>query len=91
MIVSLKIRVAILDDYEGIAAAKFSHLSSQIKVDNIPDTLSPGSSKDLVHRLLPYHVISTMRERRAFPADVIYSLPNLKLILTTGMKNSQPI
>jgi phosphoglycerate dehydrogenase-like enzyme len=86
-----KISVAILDDYQGIAAAKFSHLESRIEVKSCPDTLNPliPAEKDaLIKCLKPFTVISTMRERTALPADVIRSLPNLKLLLTTGMKNS---
>ncbi|KAK1761852.1 D-isomer specific 2-hydroxyacid dehydrogenase [Phialemonium atrogriseum] len=83
-----KIRVAILDDYQGIAPEKFSRLTSRIDVANFPDTLAPDSEESLIQRLQPYHVISTMRERTALPGNVIRSLPNLKLILTTGMKNA---
>jgi lactate dehydrogenase-like 2-hydroxyacid dehydrogenase len=87
-----KIHLAILDDYQGIAPAKFSHLApSQIEVTSFPDTLSPSipEQKDaLISRLRPFTIISTMRERTPFPADVIRALPNLKLLLTTGMKNA---
>lgn len=89
--VSSNISLAILDDYQGIAAAKFSNLSSKINIQTFPDTLNPmvPAEKDaLIKRLEPFDVISTMRERTALPADVIRSLPNLKLLLTTGMKNS---
>ncbi|KAH8804587.1 D-isomer specific 2-hydroxyacid dehydrogenase [Xylogone sp. PMI_703] len=86
-----KIRVAILDDYQGIAGAKFSHLASEIDLECFPNTLNPAipAEKDaLIKRLQPFTVISTMRERTALPGDVIRSLPNLRLLLTTGMKNS---
>lgn len=86
---SFKIRLAILDDYQGIAAPKFAHLSSKVEVTSIPETLPQNADpKLLIERLLPFHVISTMRERTALPATVINSLPNLKLVLTTGMKNT---
>lgn len=86
-----KLRLAILDDYEGIAPGKFSHLSAQIETTSFPDTLDvnvPEQRDVLVDRLRPFAIISTMRERTAFPADVIDALPNLKLLLTTGMKNA---
>ncbi|RFU27189.1 hypothetical protein B7463_g9140, partial [Scytalidium lignicola] len=86
-----KISLAILDDYQGIATAKFSHLASRIEIKSFPDTLNPAIPADkdaLIKRLQPFTIISTMRERTALPRDVIRSLPNLELLLTTGMKNS---
>lgn len=86
-----KIRLAILDDYHGIAAAKFSHLSSEIEVTSFPETLNPQIPEErdaLINRLQQFTIVSTMRERTPFPAEVIRSLPNLKLLLTTGMKNA---
>lgn len=86
-----KLRLAILDDYQGIAASKFHHLSSRVDVASFPDTLHPEVPEEresLIQRLRPFDVISTMRERTALPADVTNALPNLKLVLTTGMKNS---
>jgi phosphoglycerate dehydrogenase-like enzyme len=86
-----QVRLAILDDYQGIAAAKFSHLTSKVDVTSFNETLNPQipEHKDaLIKRLLPFTIISTMRERTPFPADVVNGLPNLKLLLTTGMKNA---
>lgn len=85
------INVAILDDYQGIGGAKLSHLKPRITVTTFSDTIDPKSNEGkeaLVERLRPFTVISTMRERTPFHRSVIQSLPNLKLLLTTGMKNS---
>jgi phosphoglycerate dehydrogenase-like enzyme len=38
--------------------------------------------------LMPIHIISTMRERTPLPPDLIEALPNLRLILTTGIFNA---
>lgn len=88
---SSKVQVAILDDYFNIAPAKFSHLSSKVDVVSFPKTLNASKDEDrteLISRLQPFSVISTMRERTAFPADVLKSLPNLKLLMTTGLRNA---
>ncbi|KAL2793808.1 D-isomer specific 2-hydroxyacid dehydrogenase [Aspergillus keveii] len=82
------IRLAILDDYQGIAPATFQRLGPRVDVVSFPDTLPAGNEEALIERLRPFDVISTMRERTALPGHVLRSLPNLKLILTTGMKNS---
>ena len=85
------LRLAILDDYQGIAREIFSKAVPDIEITSFPETLHPDvqSEQDaLIERLRPFDVISTMRERTALPGSVISALPNLKLVLTTGMKNS---
>lgn len=89
---SSPLNIAILDDYQDIASSKFAHLTSTGKValTLFPKTLNvrnPDERAAQIKRLEPFKVISTMRERSAFHADVIGELPNLKLLLTTGVRN----
>lgn len=89
---SSPIKVAILDDYQDIATPKFEHLvkSNKISLTLFPQTLNIRNADEReaqIKRLQPFEVISTMRERSIFNADVIGSLPNLKLLLTTGPRN----
>ncbi|KAJ4194737.1 hypothetical protein NW767_009923 [Fusarium falciforme] len=90
------IKVAILDDYQGLADPYFEKLdSAKYDVVSIKDTLlpynhpdNPQSGKDaLVQRLQPFDVICCMRERTPFPAELIARLPALKLLLSTGLRN----
>jgi lactate dehydrogenase-like 2-hydroxyacid dehydrogenase len=91
------VKIAVLDDYQNIHKPYFDPLvSSNVTIDAYPDTLpnfshpkTTSAQKDeLISRLKPYEVIVTMRERTGFPAAVLNSLPNLKLLLTTGLKNA---
>lgn len=90
------IKIAILDDYQGIAASHFSSLTPNYEVTTFRDTLLPYNhpstptsvKEELETRLKPYAIISTMRERTPFPAALLRALPNLKLLLTTGAKNA---
>ena len=41
----------------------------------------------LADLLKPFEVIVAMRERTPFPASLLEMLPNLKLLITTGMSN----
>jgi lactate dehydrogenase-like 2-hydroxyacid dehydrogenase len=51
--------------------------------------LTPEHVKvELVERLKPFEIISSMRERTPFPASLLSKLPNLKLLLTTGTRNA---
>jgi lactate dehydrogenase-like 2-hydroxyacid dehydrogenase len=82
--------IAILDDYGGIAAKHFTAITG-LKVDSFPETLNPASEEGLqalASRLKHYTIISTMRERTPFPATLQSQLPNLKLLLTTGVRNA---
>ncbi|KAL2363058.1 hypothetical protein RJZ56_004019 [Blastomyces dermatitidis] len=89
---SSPLNLAILDDYQNIATAKFSHLKLHLtSITSFPETLHPshndGDKAALISRLKPYHIISTMLERTPFSAEVISPLPNLKYLLITGHCN----
>ena len=82
--------IAILDDYGGLASKHFQSIPG-LKVDSFPETLNPASEdglQALANRLKPYTIISTMRERTPFPSSLQSQLPNLKLLLTTGVRNA---
>ena len=89
------IKVAVLDDYQGISAPHFEQLKPVFDITIFRDTLLPYNNpstsetvkQQLVERLIPFTVIATMRERTPFPAALIEKLPNLKLLLTTANKN----
>ncbi|HEX5141978.1 MAG TPA: D-2-hydroxyacid dehydrogenase family protein, partial [Dehalococcoidia bacterium] len=82
------IRVAALDDYQGIALSKgdWSKLPPDTHVESFKDHLSDEDA--LVQRLEPFDVIIAMRERTPFPRSLVQRLPNLKLLVTTGARNA---
>lgn len=83
----MSLRVAILDDYQGVAltSADWSAAQAKAEIDVFRDTISDEA--ELVKRLEPYTVVCTMRERTKITASLLDKLPNLKLITTTGMVN----
>ena len=86
-----RVKLAILDDYSDIAPSKFTSIADRLEIVTFTETLnakSPSGQKALIERLKPFPIISTMRERTAFPKEVLTELPNLKLLLTTGMRNA---
>lgn len=87
-----KVKLAILDDYASIATAHFSsRLSSRVEIESFPTTVNARTESGrgvLLDRLAGCAVVSTMRERTAFPREVVSGLPDLKLLLTTGMGNA---
>ena len=80
-------RIAVLDDYQRVAAtyADWSAVRKQADVVYFDDHLSDDDA--LVARLEPFDVVVAMRERTPFPREVLERLPNLKLLVTTGMRN----
>jgi phosphoglycerate dehydrogenase-like enzyme len=79
-------KIAILDDYQHVAlsCADWDSLGAQTVTfaSHIADT------GDLVAELRPFDVIVAMRERTPFTAERIGLLPNLRLLVTTGMRNA---
>ncbi|KAI5859634.1 D-isomer-specific 2-hydroxyacid dehydrogenase-like protein [Durotheca rogersii] len=90
-------KIAVLDDYQKLSEKPFDKLrAAGYEVTVFTDTLLPYNHPDtpqdikdaLARRLEPFGIISTMRERTPFPAELVGRLPNLKLLLTTGKRNA---
>ena len=81
-------KIAVLDDYQNVALdmADWEGLPGEASVAVFRHHLA--YEDDLVHRLRPYGIIVAMRERTPFPRSLIERLPNLKLLITTGMRNA---
>lgn len=93
---STPVKVAVLDDYQNLSEAAFKALdSSKYSVTVFRDTLLPynhpsatdANRAELVERLKPFTIISSMRERTPFPGALLTQLPNLKLLISTGSRN----
>lgn len=77
-------RIAILDDSHALAAAHcdWGDLAPEVTIfrDPIPEA-------DRARVLAPFEVLCVMRERTPLPATLINALPNLRLIVTSGVRN----
>lgn len=81
-------KIAILDDYANAAL-------SSADWSSLPDGFEPVVFTDnlvehgpLVERLKDFEIVCAMRERTPFPGAVFEKLPNLKLFITSGMRNN---
>lgn len=76
-------RCAVLDDLQGAASglADWSAIP-ELDVAFFDHHVSDASA------LTDFDIIVTMRERVRFPAEVLASLPRLKLLVSTGMRNA---
>ncbi|MEE6135257.1 D-2-hydroxyacid dehydrogenase family protein [Mycobacterium sp. 050128] len=77
-------RVAILDDYAGMALelADWSPVQRRSEITVFDRHLGQAEAVEV---LQPFDVICTMRERMALPRTLLERLPNLKLITIVGM------
>lgn len=86
-------KLAIIDDYLNTSAAHFAGIPpSKLQITTFHNTIVPlneASTDRLVERLQPFDIISSMRERTAFPDSLLARLPNLKLLLATGTQFEQ--
>ena len=80
-------RIAILDDFQNVAleVADWSTVAERAEITVFNDHLADPDA--VAERLRDFDIVVIMRERTPFPAALIDSLPNLRLLLTTGMRN----
>jgi phosphoglycerate dehydrogenase-like enzyme len=74
------LRIAVLDDYQRVAH-RFAAWPDETVFFHEP-------LADPTEALREFEVVVAMRERTAFPAAVLEGLPNLRLLVTTGMRNA---
>lgn len=78
-------RIAVLDDYLNVAKGLADWGSLKAEVTFFNEFIQP---ENMASTLAPFDVVVAMRERSAFPASLIEALSNLKLLVTTGMRNN---
>ena len=83
-----KMKVAILDDYQNVTYhfANWEKLSEKIELKIFNEYI--GDDLNLSEILYDYDVLCLMRERTPVPESLINKLPNLKLVITSGMWNA---
>jgi phosphoglycerate dehydrogenase-like enzyme len=84
----MALQIAVIDDWQAVArgVVDWSALESIGEVDFIHDY--PADNATLAARLGGFEVICVMRERTRFDDDLLRRLPNLKLLVTGGMRNA---
>ena len=80
-------RCAILDDYQNVALkmADWASLKPDVEVHVFDKPFADVA--DVTRSLQGFNIVSAMRERTPFSREVIEALPDLKLLITTGMAN----
>ncbi len=81
-------RIAILDDYQNVALgrADWRLIEKDADITVFNDHLA--ETNDVAARLGDFDIVAIMRERTPFPRELFEKLPNLRLLVTTGMRNA---
>ena len=84
----MAVRCAILDDYQNVVlnVADWSKVKGDVEFQVFNDHL--GGPDKVIKALQGFQIVVAMRERTGFPKAVIDALPDLKLLITTGMRNA---
>jgi phosphoglycerate dehydrogenase-like enzyme len=82
------LRVAILDDYQGVALrmADWQSLHPAAQMQSFIDHVDDPDA--LAQRLHVFEGLVLMRERTPMPRALLERVPNLRLIVTAGMRNA---
>ena len=85
---TLMTRIAIVDDYQNVALgrADWSLVEKDADITVFNDHLA--ETGDVAARLGDFDIVVIMRERTPFPRELFEKLPNLRLLITTGMRNA---
>jgi D-3-phosphoglycerate dehydrogenase len=81
-------RCAILDDYQNVTLKLGDWAPVSHDVDVKVFTKASGNQSQVIEALRDFPIVCAMRERTPFPRAVFEALPNLKLLITTGMRNA---
>lgn len=80
-------RIAVLDDYLGCARtlAEWRDVEAIAEVEVFAAHVDPADAAGI---LKDFDILVSTRERMAFPAEMLWSLPRLKLIVVAGQAHS---
>ena len=84
----MSVQIAVIDDWQNVASGvvDWSVLEAVGQVHFLHDY--PADTATMIERLKGFAVICVMRERSTFDRALLQGLPNLKLLVTGGMRNA---
>ncbi|MET7763262.1 D-2-hydroxyacid dehydrogenase family protein [Streptomyces sp. NPDC005393] len=84
----MRLRCAVLDDYQDVALSMADWSSVLDAVDVVPVQKHIADQEAVAEAVGDCEIVVIMRERTPFPASLFARLPRLKLLVTTGMRNA---
>jgi len=80
-------RVAVLDDWQGVAQGAADWSALQLRADVVFFADAFADEDDAVRQLADFDIVLSMRERTPLPGSLINRLPKLKMLGMTGWRN----
>ncbi len=82
------VKVAVLDDWQGVARANadWAKLQARAEVTFFADAFA--DEDDAAAKLAPFEIVLSMRERTPLPASLINRLAKLRMLGMTGARNA---
>lgn len=81
-------RITILDDYQNVALSSTNWNIVEKQAELVVHHDHIFDEDELVERLANSQIIVAMRERTPFPRTLVERLPDLRLLVTTGVRNA---
>ena len=81
-------RCAVLDDYQNVALDMADWSTLRDRVEIVVFNAPIGDAQATVSALKDFDIVCAMRERTAFRRELLEQLPNLKLLVTSGLLNA---
>ncbi|WP_144511410.1 D-2-hydroxyacid dehydrogenase family protein [Bacillus sp. FJAT-22090] len=84
----MKLRCAVLDDYQNVALKKadWSSILDKVEVKTFHHHFE--REEELIEAIGDFEIVVIMRERTPFTASIFEKIPKLKLLITSGMRNA---
>ncbi|MFD3941398.1 D-2-hydroxyacid dehydrogenase family protein [Streptomyces sp. NPDC058579] len=84
----MKLRCAVLDDFQGVAlaSADWGPLADRVDVRVLREHVTDRDA--LVAEVEDCEILVVMRERTPLDAGLLHRLPRLRLVVTSGMRNA---
>jgi phosphoglycerate dehydrogenase-like enzyme len=80
------IRVAVLDDWQGVAPGSADWTVLKARADVVFFAAPFASEDEVAAKLADFDIVMAMRERTPFPASLVRRLPKLRLFNMTGAR-----
>jgi phosphoglycerate dehydrogenase-like enzyme len=81
-------RVAVLDDWQGVARASADWSKLQARAELVFFAKAFENEDDAARQLADFDVVLSMRERTPLPGSLISRLPKLRMLGMTGARNA---
>jgi phosphoglycerate dehydrogenase-like enzyme len=82
------VKVAVLDDWQGVARASADWSKLQARAEVVFFAEAFADEDDAAHKLADFDIVLSMRERSPLPGSLINRLPKLRMLGMTGARNA---